>query len=101
MTRDETTSAENSHQAQSKGVSKYDVAAGQRAAFKPYHAQTVPKRATLSTSQKGPLEPPTTMMLRNIPNRFTQSALRQELDNSGFADSYDFFYLPMDSKNHT
>lgn len=91
----------NSRWTQSQEVSKYEVAAGQRAAFQPHHARRVPKRAKLNASQKGPLHPPTTMMLRNIPMQYTQSALREELDHSGFADSYDFFYLPMDIKNHT
>eukprot|EP00746_Dinoflagellata_sp_MGD_P151259 gnl/MRDRNA2_/MRDRNA2_82897_c0_seq3.p1 gnl/MRDRNA2_/MRDRNA2_82897_c0~~gnl/MRDRNA2_/MRDRNA2_82897_c0_seq3.p1 ORF type:complete len:368 (+),score=65.78 gnl/MRDRNA2_/MRDRNA2_82897_c0_seq3:70-1173(+) len=100
MARDENTNTQNRHSAQSQEESKFDVAAGQRAAFKPYHALSVPKRAKLHTSQKGPIQAPTTMMLRNIPNLFTQSALRQEIDNSGFADSYNFFYLPMDTKNH-
>lgn len=99
MARDENTNTQNGHWAQSQEESKYDVAAGQRAAFKPYHALSVPKRAKLNTSQKGPIQPPTTMMLRNIPNQFTQFALRQEIDSAGFADSYNFFYLPMDTKN--
>eukprot|EP00746_Dinoflagellata_sp_MGD_P030669 gnl/MRDRNA2_/MRDRNA2_172831_c0_seq1.p1 gnl/MRDRNA2_/MRDRNA2_172831_c0~~gnl/MRDRNA2_/MRDRNA2_172831_c0_seq1.p1 ORF type:complete len:353 (+),score=54.12 gnl/MRDRNA2_/MRDRNA2_172831_c0_seq1:83-1141(+) len=100
MARDENANAENSDRAQSKEVSNYDVAAGQRAAFpfKPNHARTVPKSAVLSPSKKAPLHIPTTMMLRNIPNQYNQSTLREELDNSGFADSYDFFYLPMDIK---
>lgn len=85
---------------QSQEVTNDDVAAGQRAAFKLYHVRTVPKHTKLNSLQKGPLLPPTTMMLRNIPNQYTQSALREEIDNSGFANSYNFFYLPMDVKTH-
>jgi hypothetical protein len=39
---------------------------------------------------------PTTAMLRNIPNRYTQSSLLEEINSAGFVDTYDFFYLPMD-----
>ncbi len=39
----------------------------------------------------------TTIMLRNIPNRFNQEALLKILDQN-FKGLYDFFYLPMDFK---
>merc|ERR1719491_2947159 len=39
---------------------------------------------------------PTTMMLRNIPNRYTQQELIDELGVLGFADSFDFLYAPTD-----
>jgi len=42
---------------------------------------------------------PTTIMLRNIPNRYTQSSLLKLLDAHGFASQYDFLYLPMDFRN--
>mmetsp|Transcript_24798 Transcript_24798/g.62158 ORF Transcript_24798/g.62158 Transcript_24798/m.62158 type:complete len:442 (-) Transcript_24798:325-1650(-) len=41
----------------------------------------------------------TTVMLRNIPNKYTQNTLLQEIDAFGFFGSYDFFYLPMDVHN--
>lgn len=40
--------------------------------------------------------PPTTMMIRHIPNRYTQREFVRELDGMGFGDTYDFLYLPMD-----
>lgn len=40
-------------------------------------------------------------MLRNIPNRYTQSHLIEEIDGMGFAGRFDFFYLPMDVHNRT
>uniref|UniRef100_A0A7S3SZF3 Mei2-like C-terminal RNA recognition motif domain-containing protein n=1 Tax=Strombidinopsis acuminata TaxID=141414 RepID=A0A7S3SZF3_9SPIT len=50
-------------------------------------------------------EPPwtdvTTVMMRNLPNKYTQQMLLEELADSGFrlqAD-LDFFYLPMDHSN--
>ncbi len=41
----------------------------------------------------------TTVMLRNIPNKYTQSSLLEALDFRGFQSLYDFFYLPVDFKN--
>lgn len=38
----------------------------------------------------------TTMMLRNIPNKYTQETLLEEMDRRGFKSACDFFYLPMD-----
>ncbi|KAF4672480.1 hypothetical protein FOL47_000479 [Perkinsus chesapeaki] len=40
--------------------------------------------------------PPTTLMMRNIPNRYVQGELLSDIKVAGFADSFDFFYLPMD-----
>lgn len=41
----------------------------------------------------------TTVMLRNIPNRYTQGHLIDLLDENGFRSRYDFVYLPMDFRN--
>lgn len=41
-------------------------------------------------------EPGTTVMLRNIPNRYTAEELLAELLSEGFEDTFDFFYLPID-----
>jgi hypothetical protein len=41
------------------------------------------------------------MMLRNIPNKYTQGKLLQELDECGFSGTYNFFYLPMDVHNRS
>lgn len=41
----------------------------------------------------------TTVMLRNIPNRYTQSMLTALLDEHNFKPNYDFVYLPMDFRN--
>lgn len=49
-----------------------------------------------------PSEPPeqgTTVMLRNIPNRYTQNTLLALIDETEFKGRYDFVYLPMDFRN--
>ncbi|OQR95965.1 hypothetical protein THRCLA_07431 [Thraustotheca clavata] len=40
----------------------------------------------------------TTLMIRNIPNKYTQSMLLAEINNKHHG-TYDFFYLPIDFKN--
>ena len=40
----------------------------------------------------------TTIMLRNIPNKYTQEMILHEIDESGLYKRYDFFYLPIDYK---
>lgn len=42
----------------------------------------------------------TTVMLKNLPNKYTQQQLREEIDSLGFAGCYDFFYLPVDAKTN-
>jgi len=37
-----------------------------------------------------------TVMARNLPNKYSQSLLLEELNNAGFAGTYDFLYLPID-----
>jgi hypothetical protein len=37
-----------------------------------------------------------TVMLQNIPNKVSQALLRSEMDEAGFANAYDFVYLPLD-----
>merc|ERR1712137_67653 len=39
----------------------------------------------------------TTLMIRNIPNRYTQRDLIDELDELGFTGTFDFLYLPLDT----
>jgi len=41
----------------------------------------------------------TTVMLRNIPNRYTSGSLLALLDEHNFQSLYDFVYLPMDFQN--
>ncbi|KAF4685422.1 hypothetical protein FOZ60_006542 [Perkinsus olseni] len=38
----------------------------------------------------------TTLMMRHIPNRYSQSELIEEVTAAGFGGTFDFFYLPMD-----
>uniref|UniRef100_UPI003524939B RNA-binding protein n=1 Tax=Salmonella enterica TaxID=28901 RepID=UPI003524939B len=43
-------------------------------------------------------DPRTTLMVRNIPNKYTQKMLLAAVDGA-LAGGYDFFYLPIDFKN--
>jgi hypothetical protein len=40
--------------------------------------------------------PPTTMMIRNIPSRYSQQDLVLDLKELGFTSTFDFLYIPMD-----
>lgn len=71
-----------------------------RRVFQPYHSMSVPKKRDLEVSYTAQ-QAATTVMLRNIPNKYTQASLLQEIDAMGFASRYNFFYLPMDVVNRT
>ncbi|KAF4729436.1 hypothetical protein FOZ62_024894 [Perkinsus olseni] len=58
----------------------------------PRHQQT-PVAAEIGPTPQGGL---TTWMMRNVPNRYTQGELMQEISFSGFEGKFDFFYLPID-----
>lgn len=42
----------------------------------------------------------TTVMMKQIPLKYTQRKLLREINDSGFAGQYDFLYLPMDARSH-
>lgn len=86
------------------GANEADGGAQARKSFQPYHSQSVPKSKNLEAhavecAANG--VPVTTMMLRNIPNKYTQNTLLQEINDQGFNGAYDFFYLPMDVHNRS
>eukprot|EP00929_Paragymnodinium_shiwhaense_P000688 TRINITY_DN100921_c0_g1_i1.p1 TRINITY_DN100921_c0_g1~~TRINITY_DN100921_c0_g1_i1.p1 ORF type:complete len:377 (-),score=72.13 TRINITY_DN100921_c0_g1_i1:250-1380(-) len=71
-------------------------------AYRPHHSQSVPRTEDLRHAQHNAADiPKTTMMLRNIPNKYTQAKLLNEIDQCGFEGSYNFFYLPMDVHNRS
>jgi len=61
---------------------------------------SVPKGTDLSEKFSNNGGPATTGMLRNIPNKYMQETLLEEVDEAGFSGLYDFFYLPMDVRNN-
>jgi len=65
---------------------------------KEFSHSRVPKNFNLAEefSRSNHEDPPTTMMIRNIPNRYTQRELIRELEGLGFAGSFDFLYVPID-----
>jgi len=56
---------------------------------------TVPKNHNLAEMYNKD-ETPTTMMIRNVPGRYSQNDLMMDLQDLGFAGTYDFLYIPMD-----
>jgi len=62
----------------------------------------VPRRLSLEEWSKAQQDKDsvTTLMVRNVPNRYDRAMLMQELDDLGFQDKYDFVYLPIDSSTH-
>jgi len=88
------------------GAEDEEHTAPPKKSFQPYHAQSVPKSEDLeavafSRQNSGDVGDVTTMMLRNIPNKYTQNSLLQEINDLGFAGTFDFFYLPMDVHNRS
>lgn len=72
--------------------------------FLPYHATSVPRTKNLQAcANENVLKgmPITTLMLRNIPNKYSQNSLMQEINDLDFSGTYDFFYLPMDIHNRS
>jgi len=53
------------------------------------------------TSKEPPWNDVTTVMMRNLPNKYRQQMLLDELADAGFRaqTDFDFFYLPMDHSN--
>lgn len=83
-----------------------ELAPSGKRSFQPYHAQSVPKPENLEANAfvrqtSGEQVKVTTMMLRNIPNKYTQNSLLQEINDLGFTGTFDFFYLPMDVHNRS
>jgi hypothetical protein len=79
-----------------------DTSIQAKKSFQPYHAQSVPKSENLEAHRSDHVGTPvTTVMLRNIPNKYTQNSLMQEINDLGFCGTYNFFYLPMDVHNRS
>lgn len=53
------------------------------------------------TKQEPPWANVTTVMMRNLPNKYSQTMILEELGDAGFnlQTDFDFFYLPMDHSN--
>lgn len=87
-----------------KGTGKEDRARGEREASK---EKVESKAGESSKEKKTPAipyerpegnEPYTTVMLRNIPNKYTREMLIKQLSLE-FSGEFDFMYLPIDFKN--
>lgn len=84
-------------QAQAQPIMLSSLLGGQTSAAMPAVAPRAPTNATTpAVAPSGLAQEVTTVMLRNIPQRYDREALIDVLDRSGFGGSYDFFYLPID-----
>lgn len=64
---------------------------------KEYRHGHVPKNVNLQEEfQNGNQGPITTLMIRNIPNRYTQKELMAELEDMELGGTFDFLYVPLD-----
>lgn len=72
-----------------------EVSAGLNDSSSSRRSHSAPPR--FNSSESAPK--PTTLMMRNIPTKFTQNTLLTVLSNSFDVASLDFFYLPMDFKS--
>mmetsp|Transcript_33999 Transcript_33999/g.54267 ORF Transcript_33999/g.54267 Transcript_33999/m.54267 type:complete len:203 (+) Transcript_33999:64-672(+) len=41
-----------------------------------------------------------TVMMRNLPNKYSQRMLIDEIEDAGFSETYDFLYLPVDPESN-
>lgn len=57
------------------------------------------QRAREIAQSGGGLSGLTTAMLRNVPKRYSEKGLATELNRSGYAGKYDFFFLPLDLRS--
>lgn len=53
----------------------------------------------LTEAEGGAQNARTTVMIRNIPNKYNQTLMVKMLEDCGFAGKFDFFYLPIDFRN--
>jgi len=70
-------------------------------ASREYCHKNVPRHCDLeeeARSNRACMEPKlaTTLMIRNVPNRYTQHDLLAELDDLGLDGTFDFLYMPVD-----
>lgn len=71
-------------------------------AAEPKKVQTVqPKKHFVNPSEeKFDEDDVFTVMMRNIPNKYTQRMLIDEINEAGFDGAYDFLYLPIDKESN-
>merc|ERR1711957_1019414 len=62
--------------------------------------ETEKQENAVPKSRTGP-DDRTTLMLRNLPNNYTRTAVLDMLDSEGLAGTYCFVYVPTDFKNFT
>jgi len=58
--------------------------------------QTLPPQMACMSPPPADWANTTTVMMRNIPNKYTQRMLLTEINHNGFLGTFDFLYLPID-----
>lgn len=88
------------HNIVDSSISSGNTSIDRRSDFPPRHEDN-PDQLTLDIQAvKRGLDTRTSLMVRNIPNKYTQSMLLSEFEESGHGPGkIDFFYLPIDFRN--
>jgi len=73
------------------------------ASFEQNHFETNPELEAMRevAASGGGVSGCTTVMMREVPMKYTQRKLLREINLLGFSGQYDFIYLPMDPRKHT
>jgi len=58
------------------------------------------RQARELASAGGGLSGYTTVMIQQVPFKYTQTKFMNEVNSNGFAGTYDFLYLPVNARNH-
>jgi len=79
-------------------VVQYDeqMMQGQGVTFQPMPQKTGPLNDVPEVKPPASWTGVTTIMIRHIPNKYTQALLMEEIEDVGFAGSFDFIYVPID-----
>eukprot|EP00929_Paragymnodinium_shiwhaense_P047901 TRINITY_DN2429_c0_g4_i2.p1 TRINITY_DN2429_c0_g4~~TRINITY_DN2429_c0_g4_i2.p1 ORF type:complete len:222 (+),score=50.55 TRINITY_DN2429_c0_g4_i2:115-780(+) len=87
--------ADDTDSCSDNAVSKENSLGSNARGFHYRHPQ-VPKPTDMAGKYDSFNGRPTTVMLRNIPNRWSHADIMEELEDAGFGGTFDFLYSPLD-----
>jgi len=80
-------------------AAKVSAPTAQSQAYLEMSHSRVPRNHNMAESYESSKDQaPTTMMIRNMPGRYSQNDLMADLHELGFAGTYDFLYIPIDKR---